>query len=256
MNTRALASHSLVSLVLALGAIGCGGENDPSLFEQDELAFTDLNGLSENGLDTNGLNTNGLNVNGLNVNGLAINVDFAHWFEVNTANRTKTMKYLVACGLPAGKSFVYNGITFPGKFGLASSWQTSPLTSTQIRWVTACLLAHVNADGRNVVVSFRGPTGALATTSTERSAYPKEEGAYFGNVLAGTQRKYSCKGAYASYSASTYGRRCASSCSSCEYVSVGNCSSVCSSRTTDGGWSNCRGSDGLTYANVVTSYVK
>jgi hypothetical protein len=74
--------------------------------------------------------------------------------------------------------------------------------------------------------------------------------------VLGTGKMFSCRGAYASYAGTTYGRRCAANPSECYFIDRGSCSTVCTSRTTDGGWYNCSGSDGVTYDVAVTAYVK
>jgi hypothetical protein len=260
MQTKSPASFSMVSvgLVALLTAVGCGAEGEELLTETQQV--TNYNGLSENGLGDNGLNANGLNVNGLNANGLnanGLNANglFKTWF-ASASYRTQStvMGYLVECALDGGQSTSYSGHTWPGRLGIAPGWYSGAPTQNEQRQVTACMMAHVNADGRHIMVSFRGY--ALNTTTTERSAYPKEEGTYFGNLMAGSAKKYACRGAYASYSATTYGRRCANNPSLCGFTDLGSCSAVCGTHRADGAWSDCRGADGNNYAATVTAFVK
>ena len=65
-----------------------------------------------------------------------------------TAAKREQLKYLVRCALPADVT-VYADIegerfTFPGSIGLAPRWLTEAMTPREERWVSACLLAHVN----------------------------------------------------------------------------------------------------------------
>ncbi|WP_437722719.1 hypothetical protein [Sorangium sp. So ce861] len=97
------------------------------------------------------------------------------------------LRYTIACALPEGKSLVgeAGGTTykFEGRIGLAPDWLRSPLPEKSQRWVTACLLAHVNGYGVEVAISLRGRHPALAADSAERRAYQQEEISFFGNVF-------------------------------------------------------------------------
>jgi hypothetical protein len=66
----------------------------------------------------------------------------------STAAKREQLKYLVRCALPAEVA-LYADIegerfTFPGSIGLAPRWLTEAMTPSEERWVSACLLAHVN----------------------------------------------------------------------------------------------------------------
>jgi hypothetical protein len=269
MTTQRKGSCLGVSVLFSFAAAfgGCGIEvedgvadpNGPDLFS-DTDSLTNYNGLAENGLgsnglNANGLNTNGLNANGLNANGLNANGLFKTWF-VSTSykNQPQVMKYLIECALPAGQTTGYGGYTWTGRLGVAGTWYGGAPTGTQQRNVSACMMAHVNADGRHITVSFRGP--ALSASDSERSTYGKEEGTYFGNLIAGTPRKFVCSSPYASYAAATYGRRCALNPSVCGMVAVGSCSLACATRTSQGAWTDCTGTDGIRYGATITAWVK
>jgi hypothetical protein len=264
MATKLLTSvgSSFLGLVALLGGpVGCGTGTDDELFTdlQEHTSYNGLseNGLGDNGLNSNGLNVNGLNVNGLNANGLSNNSSFRSWYASGSYHgQPQVMDYLAECALSGSQSTSYSGRTWGGHMGLATGWYSGAPSLASQRWVTACMMAHVNADGRRILVSFRGSAGGLSSGSTERSNYPKEEGAFFGNVMAGGAKKYACRGPYASYSASNYGRRCANNPSLCGFNDRGSCSSVCSTRNSDGSWTGCMGGDGTRYYNVVTAYVK
>ncbi|HET7504757.1 MAG TPA: hypothetical protein VFK02_27230 [Kofleriaceae bacterium] len=87
--------------------------------------------------------------------------------------------------------------TFFGEIGLARDWLFHPLTDDGQRWVTACLLSHVNDNDTAVVISMRGPHPALATSADEREGWPVEEGAFFGNVFTPNDQPiewFACRG--------------------------------------------------------------
>ncbi|WP_437966205.1 hypothetical protein WMF04_42430 [Sorangium sp. So ce260] len=119
------------------------------------------------------------------------------------------LRYMIACALPEGQSLVGEAggtrYRFDGRIGLAPDWLRSPLTEKSQRWITACLLAHVNGYGVEVAISLRGRHPALATDSAERRSYQQEEISFFGNVFQPLgmrdelgdigSRMYSCGGA-------------------------------------------------------------
>ncbi len=120
----------------------------------------------------------------------------------STAAKREQLTYLVRCALPADVT-VYADIegerfTFPGSIGLAPRWLTEPMTPREERWVSACLLAHVNYFGKHVRISIRA-TGAgvpeLDASADEQQTYTIFEGGFFGNLFAPTPVAYTCLGA-------------------------------------------------------------
>lgn len=92
-----------------------------------------------------------------------------------------------AIGQPAGTC------VFGGSVGLAPEWADKRLTNTGEGWVSACLLARVNAaDPNNAVpvdISLRGRHPALAVSVTEQQTYQLQEGAFYGNVFTGAHQE-------------------------------------------------------------------
>ena len=119
----------------------------------------------------------------------------------STAAKREQLKYLVRCALPADVA-LYADIegerfTFPGSIGLAPRWRTEAMTPSEERWVSACLLAHVNYFGKHIQISIRA-TG-IAVPELEASADEQEtfsifEGGFFGNLFAPTPVAYTCQG--------------------------------------------------------------
>jgi hypothetical protein len=118
-----------------------------------------------------------------------------------TAAKREQLKYLVRCALPAEVA-LYADIegerfTFPGSIGLAPRWLTEAMTPSEERWVSACLLAHVNYFGKHVRISIRA-TGAavpeLEASADEQQTYTIFEGGFFGNLFAPTPVAYTCRG--------------------------------------------------------------
>jgi hypothetical protein len=118
------------------------------------------------------------------------------------------LDYTLRCALGSSQKFeVKNpqGVVVPlpnlAGIGLAPGWLTRGLTQVEQQWVMGCILAHINAAGRAVQVSFRGPHSALATTAAEAAAHPYLEGAFYGDFgdpnnpdLAFRTRQYACYG--------------------------------------------------------------
>jgi hypothetical protein len=107
----------------------------------------------------------------------------------------------VRCALPAEVA-LYADIegerfTFPGSIGLAPRWLTEAMTPSEERWVSACLLAHVNYFGKHVQISIRATGIAvpeLEASAEEQQAFSIFEGGFFGNLFAPAPVAYTCRG--------------------------------------------------------------
>jgi hypothetical protein len=109
------------------------------------------------------------------------------------------VSYLVKCALPEGQSvsssFLGVTHTFPGRVGVAPEWTSGPLSASGRRWLTACVLAHVNATGANVNVLLKGNHPALGgTAGSEGDAYTLREGAFYGDIFKLVPESYACPG--------------------------------------------------------------
>ena len=72
------------------------------------------------------------------------------------------------------------------------------MTPSEERWVSACLLAHVNYFGKHVLVSMRAippPVPALAVAADEQQTFTMFEGGFFGNLFTPEPVAYACQGA-------------------------------------------------------------
>ena len=166
------------------------------------------------GADSNGIPLNGMPLNGARQQdgvatpstippaaGSSLQVALANPDLASTADKRKQLTYLVRCALPADVA-LYADIegerfTFPGSIGLAPRWLTEAMTPSEERWVSACLLAHVNYFGKHVRISIRA-TG-IAVPELEASADEQEtfsifEGGFFGNLFAPAPVAYTCQG--------------------------------------------------------------
>lgn len=109
------------------------------------------------------------------------------------------LDYLAKCALPSGESLTVSHLglsyTFAGHVGLAPHWLTGGLTTSDLRWVSACLLAHVNFSTSSVSILLQGDHPALSgPVGTAGAAYTLREGAFYGNVFSLVPKKYACEG--------------------------------------------------------------
>lgn len=173
-----------------------------------------LDEVQSNAIATNGIALNAIATNGIISNHLAAShlADGAIVTQQATASQAglnlmaatggvELFSYIVSCALPEGSVVSADVGTstyeFHGSLGLAPDWETRGLTLSERRWVSACLLARVNAYGISVQISMRGPE-ALAPTDAERAAFTVVEGAFYGNVFVNDPSQLemvACRGA-------------------------------------------------------------
>ena len=141
------------------------------------------------GADSNGIPLNGMPLNGARQQdgvatpstippaaGSSLQVALANPDLASTADKRKQLTYLVRCALPADVA-LYADIegerfTFPGSIGLAPRWLTEAMTPSEERWVSACLLAHVNYFGKHVRISIRATGVAVPAVSYTHLTLP------------------------------------------------------------------------------------
>jgi hypothetical protein len=210
LNQVILKRRVVLMCVALASAVGCTAQigevqNEEPMFDELDSegasqALVTNNGLnSVNGLNSlNGLNSvNGLNsLNGLNsVNGLADGVGL-----MASSPGRATLSYLVKCALPAGRRITkrdQNGVThtFSGAVGVAPTWETGACNDRCQRWVTACMMAHINTTGTSLPIwVVADPVKQPQIGWTRSSTYPNQEGSFFGNIFTSPPRAYYCGG--------------------------------------------------------------
>lgn len=159
------------------------------------------NKLSSNRLSATRLASSRLAGNKLSGNRLQANPDTAEILQ--TEDGREVYSYIISCALPsrtrieatipgaadtAPPETLYrckNGrCSFPGSIGLAEHWLDRRLSPKGQRWVSACLLARVNAYGVSVRISMRGDAPSLSVSPEEMERFSLQEGAFFGNLFA------------------------------------------------------------------------
>ena len=240
MLSKRLARVLSLSL-LAAGAGACGGEA-PATTAPIEVAAVTENALTANALTANALTANALTANALTANALTANALTANALTANalTANALTAngladpltmefLKYVAGCALRADQSLNLTvggqDYSFPGSVGLAPQWGMSGGscdTSCQ-RWVSACVLARVDAAGVKREISIRGLNPALLPSRTELATYTQREATYFGNVFAPGEPRFLCLPP----GATSDERVCGDSMTECPMTVVGSCASDC-----------------------------
>jgi hypothetical protein len=214
-------------------AFGCVGAPEAG----DEFEETSSELVTENALTANALTANALTANALTANALTANALTANALTANalTANGLKDplarmfLKYAVSCALPDGASVSVKvdgtRYTFPGQLGLAAEWgeRNGSCDGECQRWVSACMLARVDAAGVERLISVRGDNKALKPEAREVRDYPVREGAYFGNLFIEGQPRYLCL----TPGATQDERVCGDSLQDCPMTVVGSCDEVC-----------------------------
>ena len=202
------------SLALASALTGCQAGSSENAYNdtgESELVATNglsllnglslTNGLSGNGLSGNGLSGNGLKAQALIVNPLASTGLTSSTYLMNSAAGRSTLSYLVRCALPANHSITKTdstgaSYTFAGGIGLTPQWETGTCDGDCQRWISACLLAHVNTAGIHVPIWLVGQNNYLGWGQS--TSYPNQEGTFFGNIFttneAGHTDAYYCEG--------------------------------------------------------------
>src|SRR5688572_26032481 len=105
-------------------------------------------------------------------------------------SRQRLFAYAIKCALPGEASISVPGAdTLKGGWGLRPDWQRGVLDADGQELVSSCILAHINASGEHVTIAIAGPD----MTFTPPPSFRHMEGAFFGNLFAGTKKNV-CKG--------------------------------------------------------------
>lgn len=248
--------NTLALLMISLGTlVGCGDaegvyEEEGAAVDVAEMALVEDNAIQPNAIQPNAIQPNAIQPNAIQPNALTPAAmspsSLAALQDPGEAGRLSRffMRYAVGCAFDPSQSFPVTwtnelGITqtetYVGQLGLAPSWATGPLDETGQRWVSACLAARTNWYGVTVTISMRGAHDAIKHSGiAEQDTYPREEGAFWGNLFAPTPFLRTC-----SYVPNTdYVRGLMRDCSaghvgpngieSCGLIQrLGSCDSVC-----------------------------
>jgi hypothetical protein len=185
-----------------------------------------------------------------------------------------TASYMIRCALPSTASINlvdYTGkvVHFNGEIGLASYWAEGDCDQACQENVSACLMAFTNATGVHVPLEMSSTKNALGGGNS--SAFKWQEGAFFGNLFNDPPRAFFCKGTsqqniatmWYSYASDSFDARMCTGYQSgkCPYKGAGDCTGMiwspkACSKASDGTYTSCKGTDGVTYQRPITTYLK
>ena len=263
LRNRSVPKSGVLGLaLLSAGAIACGGPIADDVETQASSALVD-NALTANALTANALTANALTANALTANALTANALTANALTANgllDPLARELLKYIVSCALPEDDSVSIridgNRYRFDGSLGLAPEWGRShgSCDGECQRWVSACVLARVDAAGVKRKISIRGDNRALRPEREELRDYPVPEGAYFGNLFASGQPRFLCLAPGQSQDS----RVCGPSLDDCPMTVVGSCGDACDDGPY-GSFSDCsdkgRSGRGHVYQESITVFL-
>ncbi|MDI3290577.1 hypothetical protein [Polyangium sp. 15x6] len=205
--------NTLALLVISLGTlVGCGDaegvyEEEEGTVEEVAESLVEENAIQPNAIQPNAIQPNAIQPNAIQPNALTPSaLSPSSLAALQDSGQTGQMsrmflRYAVGCALEPSQSFtvtwtdndVVHTETYFGQLGLAPSWATGPLDETGQRWVSACLAARTNWYGVTVTISMRAAHNAIKHAGVvEKYSYPREEGAFWGNLFAPTPYLHSC----------------------------------------------------------------
>jgi hypothetical protein len=113
---------------------------------------------------------------------------------LNTPSGRSVLSYTVRCAL--GRNTTAQsaaGDAFVGELNLAPAWASRPLNTSEQRWLTACLLDHLNGLDAEVSVAMVGHHPALvAEPGSDSSDYTISDETAFGNLFLPSPKAYIC----------------------------------------------------------------
>jgi hypothetical protein len=135
-----------------------------------------------------------------------------------------TAEYLVECALPLGESITktVDGQTLEldGLLGLAPQWQDGACDEDCQQWVSACLLARTNVSGQSVTIWIQADHPAIGYGIPEGLVH---EASWYGNLFAGSDEQYLCKGEPGGAAQAKHEGRTCSSGQTCGFTKYGKC---------------------------------
>lgn len=185
--------------LLALAPCACGLADDEDYDDELELRSDDGGVIvppRPPGSIANGLEDP--DVSGIDpAYGLSTAQGMAEGFGLLTdANLRDTAEYLVECALPLGESITKTvdgqTLTFDGLLGLAPQWQDGACNVDCQQWVSACLLARTNVSGQTITIWIQSDHPAIDYGTPQGLVH---EASWYGNLFAGANERYLCKGA-------------------------------------------------------------
>jgi len=169
--------------------------------------------------------------------------------------------YALRCALDASTSVpARGGLSFEGDLAIAPAWTSRALTTSEQRWMTACLLQQLNGVGAHVPILLTGAHPALVPEpGVDTSSYEVDDATTFGNLFASEPSAYVCAdlgvhlGCGVGLSLRTLERLCGLS-PTCGITVLGLCALTCS--YSPSGAPTCGPLLGPSYTETIASRVE
>lgn len=174
--------------IAAVVVVGCAVAPGESTSRQQVVGVNRIaaNRIAANRIAANRIAANRIAANRIAANRIAVNVLSAGDL-LDTEDGRELFSLIVSCALPDTITLVATvddvEFEFSGELGLAPQWVHRRLDRDGQRWVSACMLARVNASALAIPISLRGPGRQLTADVDEREAWTLEEGAFYGDVF-------------------------------------------------------------------------
>jgi len=244
-------------------------------------SYGTINGIQLNGVSFNGANLGAMNGGSWNGIALVEGGSWGSWLGFNNSalgdlplasiqiddphlqDLLSLLNYVVECALPEGQAWkpkTSNGtqLEYFGRFGLAPDYLSKPLSLVEQEWMTSCLLVHVNAFGKHILISIRS-VQTIGVTEEEIQKFELYEGAFFGNAFAQYGSVFSCQGTPEQQALAESPDRQWRVCTDPSHpncpTSIGYCSDHCMNYVKDFGYSSCL-VNGTTWDQVLNVYLE
>jgi hypothetical protein len=253
-NTKLLENHKsgyaffFAVAVVAPLAWGCASTEAPDIDEDEEIGEVQQRDLTQNDLTQNAMAPIELSANAAAMQQLSAGAISNSAMSNNDLSDDgyglQLMKYMVRCALPEDVCMDVqssaNDANVPldcvagrchlcGNLNLAPNWLNGGLSQADERWVSACLLAHVNTKNVSVLISARDAVSGRIPSApvSETDQFDGSEAAFYGNLFrpgpGGVFEKYVCN---AGASQVPTGRVCgldAANADQCRMTFMGSC---------------------------------
>lgn len=187
-SARTIHAIIVASALAAVGCLGAPADGDPEVGDIS-VTMEPMGGpIGINGLDPLCL----WNVDNLEAlfelgqgpllkDGILVETDL-----LATSCGQEVLDYTIRCALPEGEAIeTPNGDKVVGAYGLAPKWTEAPLSSKDKRWVSACVIQHLNGLLKHVPLMIDGDNPALEPQpGVDTSAYIVSEATMFGDFFS------------------------------------------------------------------------
>lgn len=197
--------RTIPTLIVCATITACGGAFEPDAESVGDAteALLNPNALDPSAQNPSALKPSMLAAGALSLGALSPAALAAIQMPGIDGDRSRQLlRYTVSCALAPTDSFSFTWTdaddlvhqeSYPGLLGLAVNWRDRAPSSSDQKWVSACLSARVNWHGVSVTISSRASHPVLNNTGApEIASFDMEEGAFWGDLFVDSPRLYAC----------------------------------------------------------------